>query len=75
MARKSYHVTKSTTGWKVKGAANSRASATAKTKAAAVSKAKSLAKAAPKGQVVIHGKNGRIQTEHTYGGDPNPPKG
>lgn len=75
MARKSYHVTKGTSRWKVKGAGNSKASATANTKAAAVSKAKSLAKAVPKGQVVIHGKNGRIQTEHTYVGDHHPPKG
>jgi hypothetical protein len=40
-----------------------------------VQSAKDLAKAQPLGQVVIHRTDGQIQTEHTYGKDPHPPKG
>jgi hypothetical protein len=42
-----------------------------RTKAMAVKKGRRLAKKAqPWGQLRIKGKNGRIQTEHTYGNDP-----
>ena len=34
-----------------------------------------LAKKGPLGQIKIHKQDGKIQTEHTYGGDPHPPKG
>jgi hypothetical protein len=36
----------------------------------AVEKAKELAKAAPLGQVIVHGEDGVIQDEFTYGDDP-----
>ena len=36
---------------------------------------KELAKKAPLGQIKIHKQDGTIQTEHTYGQDPYPPKG
>jgi uncharacterized protein YdaT len=52
-----------------------RASSVQDTKEKAVEKAKELAKSASEGQVVIHKKDGIIQTEHTYGNDPFPPKG
>lgn len=74
--RKSYHVTKNSDGgWKVKGAGSSRASSTHSTQEAAQKAATRLAKSQEKGQVVIHGRDGKIRTEHTYGSDPNPPKG
>ncbi len=41
----------------------------------AVEKSTTLAKRIGNSQVVIHKKNGQIQTEHTYGNDPYPPKG
>lgn len=44
-------------------------------KECAVAIARHLAKKAKLGQVVIHGRNGRIQKEYTYGKDPFPPKG
>lgn len=75
-ARKSYHVTKNSSGgWKVKGAEAKRASSTHGTQKAAQKAATKLAKGRTKGQVVVHGRDGRIRTEHTYGSDPNPPKG
>jgi uncharacterized protein YdaT len=74
--RKTYHVTPNTDGgWKVKEEKASRASSSHDTKAEAVDRAKELAKNQELGQVVIHKKEMTIQTEHTYGKDPYPPKG
>lgn len=74
--RTTYHVTKRPDGqWQTKAEGASRASAVADTKAAVVDRARDIAKAQPLGQVVIHKSNGQIQTEHTYGKDPHPPKG
>lgn len=73
--RKTYHVTPRQEGWAVTPTGATRASAATSTKAEAVARAKELAKKAHQGQVVIHGRDGRIQTEHTYGSDPYPPKG
>ena len=74
--RTKYHVTKRPDGqWQAKTEGASRASAVAKTKAEAVDRARDLAKAQPLGQVIIHKSDGKIQTEHTYGSDPYPPKG
>lgn len=68
--RVKYHVVPGDDGWKVNKQGGQRASATAGTKAEAVQKAKDLAKAQPLGQVIIHKEDGTIQTEHTYGKDP-----
>jgi hypothetical protein len=73
--RTSYHVTGSRGDWKVKRSGADRAASTHDNKADAVADAKTRAKSAPAGQVVVHGTSGRIQTEHTYGSDPYPPKG
>lgn len=62
-------------GWRVKAESASRASSTHENKTDAVQSAKDLAKAQPLGQMVIHRTDGQIQTEHTYGKDPHPPKG
>ena len=45
------------------------------TKTKAVAAGKKQAKAGGLGQLVIHTKTGRIQTEHTYGADPRRSKG
>ena len=74
--RRSYHVTKNSSGgWNVKGAGSKRASSTHNTQKAAQKAATKLAKGQTKGQIVIHGRDGRIRTEHTYGSDPYPPTG
>ena len=73
-ARKVYHVTEGQDGnWKgtLEGAA--RASVSGTTKAAVVAKTVDLAKSASLGQVIIHkgqAHGNLIQTEHTYGKDP-----
>ena len=57
-------------GWAVKKEEAQRASGIYPTKAEAIAKAKELAKANVPSQIKIHGTDGRLQTEHTYGGDP-----
>ena len=75
-SRKTYHVTASPDGgWRVKAEGASRAASTEDKKTDAVDITRDLAKKQPLGQVVIHGKAGKIHTEHTYKKDPCPPKG
>lgn len=74
--RKVYHVTPHGDGdWKVKAEGSKRAADIIENKAEAVERAIELAKSNPLGQVKIHGQDGKIQTEYTYGKDPYPPKG
>jgi len=74
--RATYHVTKNQDGgWDVKKEGAQRASGHFDNKQQAVSRGKELAKGRPIGQIKIHGQNGKIQTEHTYGKDPYPPEG
>lgn len=73
--RKVYHVTKGDNGWAVKKEGSSRASSIAPTQELAINKARDLAVNSGLGQVKIHGVNGKIREEHTYGDDPYPPKG
>ena len=74
--RKTYHVTPANDGdWRVKAVGAQKASGVHAVKTDAVAQAKDLAKKQPLGQVVIHGANGKVQTEYTYGKDPFPPRG
>lgn len=76
MARVKYHVTPAPDGdWKVKREGAGRADSIHEDKADAVARAKELAKDNSLGQVIVHRRDGKIQTEHTYGRDPYPPKG
>ena len=71
--RKEYHVIKDEKGWKVIKNNSSRASARASTKEEALKKATSLSKTA-KAELIIHGKDARIQNANSFGNDPHPPK-
>jgi hypothetical protein len=76
MVRTRYHVTSARRGdWKVKREGAQRADSVHEDKSDAVARARELGRANNPGQVIIHGRDGKIQTEHTYGGDPYPPKG
>ena len=75
MSRKKVHVVPHAEGWAVKNEGAGRASSVHQTKQEAVDAGRSQARSAPEGQLLIHGQDGRIQTEHTYGNDPHPPKG
>ena len=60
--------------WQVKQQGAERASGVFERKADAVERGRELARG-QHGQLLIRGTDGRIQTEHTYGNDPFPPKG
>lgn len=75
--RKTYHVTKTDTGWQGKAAGGKKASVTGKTKDKVVKDTIQIAKASGKSSVVVHKANGKFQEERTYpkSSDPHPPKG
>lgn len=76
MKRKIYHVLPSDDGdWKVKQNKAERAIKIFENKTNALDLAKNLAKKADLGQVIVHDKKGVIQTEYTYGQDPEKTKG
>lgn len=70
MRRRTYHVTPADGAWRVKRAGAKRADSVHEKKSDAISRAKELAKKAKLGQVKVHGEDGEIQTEYTYGEDP-----
>lgn len=75
MSRKSYHVTPHPEGgWQVKSEGSNRASSKHETKNKAVAAGRKLARK-KSSQMFIHGRNGKIQEERTYGKDPFPPEG
>jgi len=73
--REKYHVTHDDGNWKVKKQGANRARKVFENKKEAVDYGREVAKSEPKGQLIIHKKDGKIQTEHTYKKDPYPPKG
>jgi len=74
--RKTYHVTKNPDGtWKGKAQGGDRASVVGDTKAEVLSRTIEIAKNQQDSQVIIHKKDGKIQSERTYGNDPYPPGG
>jgi antitoxin HicB len=73
---KNYHVVPSQTSpgkFVVKQEGKTAPLTRASTQAQAIEKAKPLAKAA-KGELVIHGRDGKIRDKDSYGNDPHPPK-
>jgi uncharacterized protein YdaT len=70
MARRTYHVVSSDKGWSVKRENSQRASSTHNIKQDAIQRGKELANSSSEGQLIIHRKDGKIQTEYTYGNDP-----
>jgi uncharacterized protein YdaT len=75
MSKKNYHVVKDKDGdWKVKKEGGKRASSSHGTKKDAVDSGRNLAKKAG-GELSIHKEDGKIGKKHSYGNDPNPPKG
>jgi len=61
-------------GWNVQGAGNTRATKHTETKQEAIDYARQVAKN-QKTELLIHGKDGKIQSRDSYGNDPYPPKG
>lgn len=80
MARTVYHVVFHQGAWKIKIGNEDNHHGPYTTQAAATRMAIDTAhtngqKNNPDTQVVVHGLDGRIKTEYTYGNDPYPPKG
>lgn len=74
--RKVYHVVYQGKMWKVKQEKGyTVANGVFLKKSEAVSRAKEAAKKAKLGQVIVHKKDGKFQTEYTYGEDPVESKG
>jgi len=74
--RVTYHVTpRSEVRWAVIRKGAQRAARVFEDKKDAVEHARTLAKKHALGQVLVHGMNGKIQDEWTYGGDPKRSKG
>lgn len=75
MTRMVYHVTAVGDAWAVRRARRKRPECLFTYKPEAVSHARRLARAAALGQVKVHGRNGRMQAEYTYGRDPRRTRG
>ncbi|MGE3278557.1 MAG: DUF2188 domain-containing protein [Candidatus Altimarinota bacterium] len=71
--RKVVHVVPNDGDWAVK--VNGKIVSNHHLKQRALDNGKKVAKSSDLGQLVIHKGNGTIQTEHTFGSDPNPPRG
>ena len=74
MSKKNQHVVPHQRGWAVKGSGNSCATSVHGTQREAIKAAREAA-IRRGGELLIHGKNGRIRERNTYGNDPFPPKG
>ena len=69
--RTKYHVVPRSRGrWGVIKEGNERASLVFENKAQAIKYARKLIKNTKLGQILIHGRDGKIQKEYTYGQDP-----
>jgi len=73
--RQKLHVTYKNGKWGVRKEGSERSIKNFETKEQAVDFGRQKGREAPLGQLIIHKKDGEIQTEHTYGKDPYPPKG
>lgn len=71
--RKQQHVVKREDGWAVKGAGNSRDTARTETQKEAIELAREIA-INQRGEVIIHGEDGKIRDTDSYGNDPCPPR-
>lgn len=69
---KPQHIVPHPDGWAVKGEGNSKPTKITSTKQEAVDAGREIAKN-QQSELVIHGKDGRIQDKDSFGNDPVPP--
>lgn len=74
MGRNQHVVPSPNGGWSVKGEGTKRVTAHFDTKAEATRAARSIA-SNQHSELLIHGRNGRIQSRDSHGNDPHPPRG
>jgi hypothetical protein len=70
---KNQHVVPHNGGWGIRGEGNSRLTTIKPSKEKAVDLARDIARN-QQSELVIHGRNGRIQDKDSYGNDPCPPR-
>lgn len=70
---KNQHIVPHADGWAVKGEGNSKPTKITSTKKESVKNGREIAKN-QQSELVVHGKDGRIQDKDSYGNDPHPPK-
>ena len=70
---KNQHVVKHPDGWAVKGAGNSKATKVSCTQQEAIDVAEQIAKN-QQSDTKVHGRDGKIRADNSYGNDPYPPK-
>lgn len=73
MTKKDIHVVPHDDGWATRKEGASRAGSVHDTKADAVEQAREQAKR-ERVELIIHGRNGKIQDSDSYGNDPFPPR-
>ena len=73
MGKKNQHVVPLGNGWAVKGEGNTRFTVITEIKKDAVEAAREIGRN-NHSELVIHGRDGRIQDKDSYGNDPLPPK-
>lgn len=74
MAGKNQHVVPDSGKWTIRGAGNSRRTATYDTQREAIDRAREIARN-QESELLIHGRNGRIRERDSYGPDSYPPPG
>ena len=73
-SKRNQHVVPHADGWAVRGAGATRATETFERKTEAVDRAREIAQNQHT-ELVIHGRDGQIQSKDSHGPDPFPPKG
>ncbi|MBL0208783.1 MAG: DUF2188 domain-containing protein [Propionivibrio sp.] len=73
-AKRNQHVVPSGNDWAVRGAGSSRATEIVPTKVEAVSRAREISRNQGT-ELIVHGRDGKIQSRDSHGHDPFPPKG
>ena len=68
--RNVFHVTPNANGWEVKRQGSDQTEFLVDNKDNAVSHARELAKSQEPAQVIVHTRDGKFETEFTYGDDP-----
>ena len=68
--REVFHLNPSEKGWSLDREGGKRSLGTFATKAEGLAAGKERAKSSGLGQLIVHTKDGKIQTEYTYGKDP-----
>jgi hypothetical protein len=74
MPKKNQHVVRNGKEWSVRGAGNTKRTATYNTQTEAIDRAREIARNQGS-ELLIHGRNGRIRERDSYGNDPYPPRG